>query len=507
MPGTEGLTPLLVQDFSPGLYNANDWLMPANGWQAMTDCYPQVGGGLRAFYKASTFPVTGIVHPADERLIGAGGYSSLLARDLGSVTFDRYIVTYDVHTGGAFVPRVYRMDGTNHEATWSVLTRSTDGLPLASTAGNTPAKASFRIFTQTNGDLHMLVVIRYAGSNNGLWRILQTDLSSTAAILHDLNAALGDTFGVKNGSIGIHQAKVVIGTGNGEIFWSDNGADGSWSAANFNKLDPNKDGARVRGLVGAEPSDLIAFREGAGFVIVQGDITNNPAVQVQQKGITTPDFFFDPCETPMGIAFISGDGFMYLTDGRNNQNISTQLTPFTQSADFTDYGDTVFGDEFIFGPRGRCYHVPTKSWFIQTQLAGSIKAYDTGNIVWGNVADGTSFSLATLSPQNDSARVSTFSAKSAPIHGSDGRQVDVRQVDVYAKNYVAGSSITVTVAGEAHTKYLRTVGAQTVRFLFHNKRSQNLDVTFSSNANDGVSEAPSFDSCQYWTRAGHLLPH
>lgn len=507
MPGTEGLTPVLVQDFSPGLYNASDWLVPAKGWQLMQDCYPQVGGGLRAFYKATPFSTSGIVHAADERIIGAGGFSTLLARDLGSTQFDRYIVTYDVHTGGAFLPRVYRMDGTNHETTWSVLTNSSGGVPLTSTAGNAPGKASFRIFTQTNGDLHMLIVIRYGGSNNGLWRILQTDLSATAAILHDLNAALGDTYGVKNGAIAVHQAKVVIGSGNGQIIWSDNGADGSWSAANNTKLDPNKDGARIRGLIGAEPSDLIAFREGAGFVVVQGDITSNPAVQVQQKGIVTPAFFFDPCETPMGLVFISADGYMFLTDGRTNQNISAQLAPFTLSNDFSDFGDTVMGNEFIFGPRGRCYHIPTKSWFTQTQLAGSVKAYDTGNIVWGNVADGTSFALATINPQNDQARVSSYAAKSAPIHGTDGRQVDVRQIDAYIKNYVAGSSVTVTVSGEAHTKYMRATGAQTLRFLFKNKRAENLDIRFDVNSNDGVTEAPSIDSCQYWTRAGHLLPH
>jgi hypothetical protein len=504
MPGTEGLTPTLITDFSPGLYNANDWLVPAKGWQTMTDCYPQVGGGLRAFYKASSFSNSGIVHAGDEVLIGAAGYSGLLDRDNDATVFDRYISTYDTHTAGAFVPRIYRMDGTNDETTWSQIHRSTDGLPFASTASATPGKTSFRIFMQTNGDLHMLIVLRYAGSNNGLWRVLQTDLSSSDAIVHDLNAVLGDAFGIKNGAIAIHAAKVVIGTGNGEIFWSNNGADGSWSAANFIPLDPNKDGARIRGLIGVEPSDLIAFREGAGFVVVQGDITSNPAVQVQQGGILIPKFDFDPCDTPMGVVIISEDGYMFLTDGRTNQNISQQLTPFTQSNDFNDFGSTVFTNEFIFGPRGRIYHVPTKSWFLQTQLAGSVKALDTANTVWGNVADGASFNLATLSPQNDSARVSSFTAKTAPIHGTDGRQVDIRQVDVYCKNYEAQSSVTVTVAGHAVTKYMRSTGAQTLRFLFE-QRKENLDVTFASNA--PTLEAPSFDSVQLWSRAGHLLPN
>ncbi len=498
MPSTEGLHAVSIADFSPGLYNATDWLVPAKGWQIMQDCYPQVGGGLRAFFKVDgAITTSGLENAPSELALGIHQRSGILFRDGSNIGADRYLSTYDTEDA---LPRMYRMDQTNHATTWTEQTKNSDSNPFVT--GTKDGKTSFRTFELADGSVVTLFIVRYGGSDNGLWYLAYTP--TAAAEMQTLN---GGTFSVINGCITLHQARFVCGSNNGQIIWSEPGSL-TINAANFLLLDPNKENTRIAALQGVEPSDLLALRQGAGFVVVQGaDITSNPAVQVTNEGVGAgSNGFFDACSTPYGIAFISNDGYMYLTDGRTHTKISEQLQQFATSDDYTAYRDIVFLDDFLFNG-GRVYDFRTKSWFSQTQLAGSAKYADRNeNLVIGNVADGVGFALATLTPETGTTRVSTFTAKTAPLHGEDGRQLEMRQVDVYCKSYDVNATIAVTCNGTTKTSLLRTAGKQTARFLFM-ERAETLDVQFVSTAGDPSNEAPSFDSVQLWSKSGHSLPN
>ena len=503
MPSTEGLTPVVITDFAPGLWNVSDWIMPAKGWQQMQDCYPQAQGGLRAFFKSTKNQSTsGITSLSTERVLGLAQESGLRGRSGGGIASDRYLSTYD-WDGSTATPRVYRRDGTNGATSWTELDVSTGGI-LPSNNDNGPGKTSFQLFTIANGNDHMLMVLRANdNASAGLWRV---NYSSVPGTLLSLNVI---DFGVLSGALTIHEARIIVTQGN-QLVWSlpkteDFTGDGG-SDDNFLPLDP-RDGDRIAAVHGIEPSDLLVLRQGAGFVVVQGDIASNPSVQATNEGIGGGgEGFTDFGLTPYGLVFISNDGYLFLTDGRTHTKLSEQLTKFGQSSNYAAYPDIRYIGDFLF-VRNKVYDFRTKSWFTQTQLAGSSKSVDLfNNEIWGTLADGTNFEFRTLSMETGTDRVSTYTAQTAPLHGTDGRNVNVRLVDIAVRSYDNNATIAVTVNGHTVTRLIRTAGKQNVRFLF-NEHAEVQDVTFVSTAGNAANEAPSFDSVTVWTRPGHLAPN
>lgn len=496
MPSHANLKPIAVSDFSPGLYNNSDWLMPAGASQLMEDCYPQPGGGLRAFFKSTPFSDSGITHAAHERLIGlypAGGIQNRSGAGIGT---DRYMATYHFESGNGN-PVLYRLDGTDGATGWTSLVKTVGGTGFAAhAADNSPGKASFRLFELADGTIHIVLVVRYGGTDTGLWRVAYPGQPGT---ITDLN---GGVFGTLDGPITIHEDRLISAQG-AQIVWTEPGSE-TFDSDAFLPIDPNRAGARINSLEGLEPSDLLIMRQGAPSVVLQGDISATPAQQVTTEGISAGGGgFCDFCPTPQGLAFISNDGYLYLTDGRTHTKLSQQLSKFTQSADFTTYGDIVYAGEFLFAPRGRAYHFPTQSWFTQTQLAGSVKSVERYNDeVFGNVADGVNFELARIIPESDQDRVGTFRFTTAPLHSDDGRQVVIRQIDVIVNTYDTNATVAITVNGTTVTRRMRDVGRQTVQFLF-NERDEVLDAAFVSTSGDFIAEAPSIESYRIWTRSGH----
>ncbi|MBE7561223.1 hypothetical protein HS125_20635 [bacterium] len=70
MPTNRQLEWVEIQDFAPGLFTVADWLIPSHGSQLMEDCFPQVGGGLRAFVKPETVTTSGLSDIANEAVVG-----------------------------------------------------------------------------------------------------------------------------------------------------------------------------------------------------------------------------------------------------------------------------------------------------------------------------------------------------------------------------------------------------------------------------------------------------
>lgn len=513
MPVHNHLKPIEIKDFTPGLYTDVDWLMPANGSQQMRDCHATVGGGIRAFYRATPISTTGIVAPTKERPLAVHGRGGIPARSGSPADLtDRYLVTYlfdaAAGAGSKARPRLYRMDGSNNETTWTQIKKPAAAeFAFATNDNNAPSHPRFRFFQLSSGapnDQKVLLSLLYVSvTDSGLYSLNYNDLSTAQIATLQVTLVAGAT--QPCGPMAVHQARVVIGAGNTpRIVWSDPGTL-SFPAANFLDVDPNQDLPNPVAMATIEPSDLFIMREGAPLVLVQGDITN-PTVQSMVAGIWgggagQQDFG----RTDVGMALIAHDGYVYISNGSSVQKISQQLKTMPRSADYVGQGALCFIGEYLFCPVGFVYHFPTQSWFTQTQIAGNaLNVEPYSSQIWGATGEGVSFSMASLVPVPNGAvnRVSSFTWQSAPLRSNDARQLRIRQVDLALKSYDASAVVTVTVNGTANAITLAATGKQTVQYLF-NERAEVLDVTVTSTAGNGANEAPSIESVRIWSSDGH----
>lgn len=502
MPVDRHLQAIEISDFAPGLWEQADWLMPPSGAQEMTDCYPQPGGGLRAFFKGTDISASGIASAANERPIGLYQKSGS-----GGETPDRWLMTYSTQTPGSYRPKLYRMKTSASETTWTqvFVTSGSTQFKVATSDNNQPHKVPFRYFKLSAGTEYVLFSLQYVGASTegpGLYRLAIAD-SSAAVKAIEVTTSVTDATR-PSGPLAIHQARVMLGAGapGDRLVWSDAGTI-TFSAANFLDVEPNQEHAGFVALHPNAPSDLLILKNGAPMVVLQGDISD-PVAQQMIGGVTGGGSEKqDLGLSPDGLTFIARDGYVYRTNGASVDNLSQQLNGFSLQTDFVGPGDTNFINEFTFAPNGYVYHWPTKSWFKQTRLAGALHHVDHARrVIWGPVATGASFALREVSPFPGQTRLNTYSWKSAPLRSPDGRQLVIREVEIVAKSYDTSAQIAVTVNGTTVTKTLATAGRQDVSFGF-NQRGDVLDVRVVPTAAGGSVEAPSIEAVRIKTRPGH----
>lgn len=511
MPVNSHLKWTELRDFAPGLFTKGDWLIPLNGAQQMDDCYPQPGGGLRAWYKASSVSTSGIASATKERPLGLALRGGIAARSGAPTNLeDRYLCTYFYDSGASANskarPRLYRMDGTNSETTWTRINKTGAAeFAFATSDNNAPAKTSFVPYRLADGTDYMAMVLRYVGGGDDtLWKLKYSDLSS--AMLAEKIA----TDVQRVGPIAVHQERLVIAQGGATVperlWWTDVGTF-TFSAANYLDVLPNQYLPGISLLSATPPSDLLVGKHGSPWALVQGTISN-PTVRQMGVGHGTMAPIQDAGNTPYGVTFIEPNSGIWLTDGRNFTALSaSQLDASTFSSgqgSTVSTGDTVFMNDFLFCPLGYVFDFSTKSWFKQTDMAGSFKAIDPYvRTVMGSTADSTSFGLRDLVPYDDSSRVRTYTWKSAPLRAPDGRQIEIREVQVYLKSYGSGASCAVTVNGTTVTVSSIGSGKQMVSFLFR-ELAEVLDVKVVPNSGSDSVEAPSLECVRIGVGRGHL---
>lgn len=514
MPVDRHLQKTELTDFAPGLWENADWLMPASAAQVMQDCYPQPGGGLRAFFKKTAVSTAGIVAPTLERPIGLFVRGGVAARAGGTDLADRYLCTFFFNAaagaGSKARPRLYRMDGTNGETTWTQIFKTSGSTEFAFAANdaNSAQQTSFRFFRQSSGspnDQWVIMCVRYQGGDTGLYRLNYNDLSTVQKAIQLTSSATGITS--PTGPIAVHQARVVAGGGSATVperlVWSNVGDAGTaWPAANFLDVEPNQLLPGLSAIHPQPPGDLIICKEGAPWVSVQGDITN-PIVRALGEGVAGPTIN-DVVGTPEGIAFIAPDGYVYLTNGYQFSPLSQQLGGFATSPDIVGFGYLSFANQFLFAPGGYVYDFASKSWFKQTQIPGAFTVVDRYNrTVLGTTSTGVSFGLGSIKPWvGVGTRASTFTWKSAPLRDPGGNQIVIRGVQIVFKAYAIGDQLAVTVNGVTVTKTATAIGNQDFTFLFK-QRAPVLDVQVVSTA-AGSGEAPSIDAIRIQWRSGHI---
>lgn len=106
---------------------------------------------------------------------------------------------------------------------------------------------------------------------------------------------------------------------------------------------------------------------------------------------------------------------------------------------------------------------------------------------------------------DDTKRNGTFRWKSAPLRAPDGRQVEIREVQLYVRSYDANSTIQVQVGPTSKMHTIPAAGREQITFHF-SERNEVLDVRVISTAGDpAVNEAPTIEAVRIGWQPRHLL--
>lgn len=106
---------------------------------------------------------------------------------------------------------------------------------------------------------------------------------------------------------------------------------------------------------------------------------------------------------------------------------------------------------------------------------------------------------------DDTKRAGTFRWKSAPLRAPDGRQVEIREVQVYVRTYDVNATIQLQVGPTSKTQIVPAVGRHQLTFHF-SERDEVLDVTLVSTAGTpATNEAPTIEAVRIGWQPKHLL--
>ncbi len=492
-----------ITDFSAGLWSTSGgFLMPAEGFQTMTDCYPQPGGGLRAFYKPEATTVTNLTTTA--RVVAMDCFTSAVQSTFMLLSI---------------APATGRLTAWTRTASASSWTSSkVFNLPAAA---NQAYQADICQYVD-NADSPYFVVAtaNYVGeSGTGIW-------------LYNINAGtwaqVSGTAGITGPVVAMYQSRIITrGVGdygqNNRLMWTDPGAI-TFAAANYIDF-----GARVAdsesalaGFAPYSPSNLMVATATSWYT-VQGDL-GDPVVTEMGKG-HAPNIAHGQSISPhdAGPIFVDANAgvFVAQNNGSAFDQLDKQLTPYNPPSIQASFGITVYKD-FVFAPSGRVMDLRTGAWFNLSVGIGSTPIDRTYALRYDHDGYGGFTSPVGLyAPQwadtfaiyryvideavgDASGRYSTYTVKTAPLRRPDGRQVNLREVQVMVKGFAAGDDVAVTVNGTTRTATDIGVGINVLTFTF-NERAEYLDVQVVPTA-ASTGEAPIIEAIRVGFRPdGHRL--
>lgn len=487
MPVNRHLEFAEIRDFTPGIFTVGDWLIPANGAQTLTDLHPEPAGGLRAAMKATSFSTTGLTQ-TNERVIGiyARGGIALRSGAAGDAS-DRYVWTYD---SSAHTVKVYRWDETNAVATWSLI-------KTHAAVNATPNPVIADTFVDSTGAAYVVYTLAQTSADDGLWSIAY----STGTVTKQLGSIFPIGMAVQDDRIIVADVETLR--------WSDSQSVSSFPSANNLPVQASRQGNGIMSITAFAPSDLLIGARYSPWVLVEGDITD-PVVR-SMSDARTVGWGQRAAVTEHGLAFVSPNQGIFITGtGESFQDISTQLDRSTfVSASGGLIGDVGGGNlayigPFLLAPHGYVYDERTESWYRLSDLIGAKDHFhswaDINNRQFFVATGDVAYKLWTYDSK-ESSRAVSGTWKSAPLRSPDGRQIEIREVQIATRSYNTGSTITVTVNGTARAATLEASKSQTVSFLFK-ERAEVLDVQVAV-ASNGSAEAPSIEAVRIGQGKGH----
>lgn len=458
-----------VTDFSPGLWTAGSSMqMPATAAQVMTDCIPQPAGGLRAAIKPTAVPTTNLT--ASDQVVH-------LFTLPGTLGLNRFLWTYNGTN-----TRVWRMDSSAGAIVWTLLKTHT-------------AAANATVVADSFMDSAGVVYVVYSlgvGTDQGVWSITV----STNTVTNRLSAAV-QVLCVQDDRI------IAVTPSTGSVFgntlrFSDSQSVSSFPAANALPIQVSRAGAvsGVQTIIPSAPSDLLIGFGATPWVVVQGDITS-PVVR-SMSDARTPSGAQKGVYTPEGLVFQSAETVFVTNDGTNFDDLSAQI-----ATSAIPTGQLMYLDRLLVAGGGYAFDFTTHSWFKLSDIPLHSKGWgNVGNAVLSSAASGTSFAMWDYFAAADSTRKSTYTWKGAPLRRPDGRQVEIREVQVYAETLDASAQIAVTVNGTTRTVVPTSVGKEMHSFLFV-ERAEVLDVQVVPTAGSAANEAPRVEVVRIGYGKGH----
>lgn len=488
MPVDSHLTWAEIRDFSPGLWTVNDQLMPPSGAQQMLDCFAAPSGGLRAWFKSESFPVGGISSRTNERPRGLFVHEGMQARSGNGLGNDYYLVTFNTVDTKV---RFYRMDQTDTgpPTTWTLLKTTVAGLD--------PGYVVATDYIIADGTRYAVFALGAAAdTDNGIWAIKYDDGSMTQ-LLNGQQAFVANYQSrlIAIGSISNLNPSVIQFTDPGTL-------------ANFSTNSAPVDiseGVSITSVAPFSPGDLLVFKGDSSIYLVEGDLDNYTVRQMNgsKNGGNSP------VRGPNGVIFqLTNDGVYETPDG-------SSITPLSKNLSSETFGlrrQLIWQNHWLFSMQngGMVYDYDTGCWFatsVLTNLVGvGCRLKSINGFLVADEASGA-FTLNTLTCIDgaDDNRCETYTWKSAPLRDPNGRQIEIRAIEIIVKgsNGTTGT-ITVTVGGVAQTFEIDSSGRGTLAFYFR-ARHETLDVTVTAASNAAGVEAPRIEAVRIGSQGGHFL--
>lgn len=498
MPRNPNLLWTEVKDFTKGLFTIDEeYLVPATGFVVMEDCYPQVDGGLRAFYKPTASTTTGLT--STDRVMALESWASPVETTFMLLSVDP----------GAGTMTAWRRDLADSSWTSSKVF-ATPGAATGSTFGYIVP-----FVTITNRYFAVSVAQASGGGDTGVW-LYDLDADSWALALN------ADVYQIDGTPMTMYQNRLIARANssfspNTALYWTDPG-DIIFQGANVLEL-PGRRGdtnQAISALVPFNPSTLLVGTAASSWITIAGDIddpivtdmgmSHSPNIAHSQQLAVMDD----------GVAFIDANAGLYLAQnmGATAKRLDPQLTPYNPAPIRDSFG-TLLVKDFLFAPGGRVLYTPTNSWFSLSEGTGAndTHLYHATRFDSDGYDDFTS-DPSVYAPQwkdsfkinkwvlddalDASARYDAYTAKTAPLRAPNAVFAAIDEVEVFTKSHTNGSSISVTVNGTTRT-VTADAGEQMLRFRFR-ERADYLDATFVAASNNSSYEAPTIESFRIGTR-------
>lgn len=560
MPANDHLIWHEIKEFG-GLWTAgNKFLMPSNHAQVMVGCHPQVGGGLRAFWRVNE-TVGG------ENLVNGGSpevAAGFHVRNRGPNSLSGYgdgieflVATYDNASSPPSDWNLWRrrLGPGATDATW---TRITTGFGAAGeTSLAAPASPGPRQVSFARHGVGTVSLSSGAGPSDTIY--VNFNSFSTDAGLYTVNpdapsATAKSVPNLQLGALTQHQARLVTSFKDLLIF-SDPGADltstNFTSGSNFILISETGFAASPSGsvtsaipvwMVPFPPSDLLVGTADGRIVNIQGDLSDPVVREVARWGAT---YWHEPVHTPFGVAVIfPNDGIYLVGPSGSIEPLSESMSSGLWGTNFYQdgMGQLAYSKQFLFCPNqfasdgglhnngAIVYDFRTKAWFTSTHQDDELMPSPRFMMADRNLNDSGVWIVAGGSPPDpgdylfqiqtghivgfvtDTERVlrnPTWEWRSAPLREPTGRQVEVREVilHVYQHSNVGTSTIEVTVGGTTVTQQLPAQAAEfkgILTFQFQ-ERGEYLDVNVKAQHDALTSEAPMLESARIGWTAGHRV--
>lgn len=506
MPQNEHLRWTDVTDFSKGLWTADSgFLMPADAFQTMQDCYPKQGGGLRAFFKPTTTTVASL--SSTSRVVGLCDFTSSTSTTFMALTLDL---------------------GTGALTAWSRLHTDvawTSRKVFAAPAGGLVSNSFAQIvqYVDSSGNRYFAIGIGQlpGGGDTGIW-LWNINTAVWSQIANAADAI--DLPIVMYQNRLVCRANGLFGT-NTRLRWTDPGGI-TFPAANYIDL-VNVQGdheSAIAALVPYNPSNLLVAQAASGWTLMSGDISDPIVTQMGDNHAPNISHGQGVALMANGPVFLDPNSGMYVA--QNNATTFNRLDP-----ELAPYNpgvlaplQSVFYKDFLFVPGGRVMHVPSSAWFTLSEGTGSNETDYAHALRYDSKGYGTFTSpVGVYLPQfQDSFKINryvideaiagattgryeTFTVKTAPLREPSGRQIAVREVEVLVNSHNTAASVAVTVNGVTKTRTAIGSGKKVLPFLF-GERGPYLDVQVVPNSNVTNTEAPILEGLRIGARAdGHQI--